>query len=439
MTISELKFRLLNILVSIFLVVLFFLPEFKMGLPLIHIFIVLLIAYVMLTINDKNIFPFLKFDNIKIALFAYIFITTITYVFYSTNTAELQDNYARLTGNRPAGLYFKVALNGFFAMLTFGFAYSYGKLIANRKSALEFIVAVIIYLCLINAVANIAQWVISTGGVVARYNFKPPFIPSQGTSVGFSILGFLLLLSTNVIKKKIYRLLFLFLLALSIVIIVTRQAQLSFVLIIIIYYMLKSEKFSLANVFKFTAVSLIFGVALYFLYTILDISDLFVEASSSDSVDFIVRFEAFTEAYRIFSEHPLLGVGYGLFSLYNQIFVLVAGELIFLASAHNGLVSIAAESGIVGLINMFILIYIIFNKMFKARTHLRVAKHEKFNFMNAIIAMILINTLGLFISNFFLFPPPSEYSYIGMSFITWLFIGVSVGFVKAEIQKRKNA
>jgi O-antigen ligase len=437
MTISSFKNKFYTLYIILYLIVLLFFPDFKIGLPLIHGMFLCLI--VLTALNIGSTFNLFKIDLVKLLLIVIILEATLTYILKSGSRNMLADNFSRVTGNRPNGLYFKVTLNGVFALLMFGFAYSYGKMIANYKMLLHSIIISIIFLCLINAVANIAQWVISTGGVIGRYNFKPPLVPSQGTSIGYSILGFLLLLSTDLIKKKIYKLLFLSLLALSILIIVTRQAQLSFGLILILYFTLKSERFSFVSIFKFFLVSLFLGGSFYSLYEFLDISDLFLQASDSDSVDFIVRLEAYTEAYRIFSEHIVFGVGYGLFSLYNQIFVKVAGEFVFLASAHNGLISIAAESGIVGVIIIFILIFIIIKKIFKARAKLLFLNHQKFNFVNAILAMVLINTISLFISNFFLFPPPSEYSYIGISFITWLFIGVSCGLVELETQGLKNA
>jgi O-antigen ligase len=387
-----------------------------------------------LNINDKNISQLLKFDNIKIIMLVYVFITTFTYFFYSKDIEEIEANYSRLTGNRPVGLYFKVALNSIFAILIFGFAYSYGILIATRKTTLDFIIKVLIYFFLINAIANISQWIISTGGVIGRYNFTPPLINSQGTSISCSILGFLLLLSTNVIKYKFYRILFLFVFAFSILIIVTRQAQLSFVIILILYNILKTGKISINFVIKFSTIMTILVVSFYFLFQKLNISDLFSEASNADSVDVIVRLEILSEAYRIFTEHAIFGVGYGFFSLYNQIYVFVAGEMVFLASAHNGLFSILSETGIFGLTLIFVLIYIIFNKIIKARAYLSNVRHEKHDLINLILSMMIIYTFNIFISNFFLFPPPSEYDYIGQCFIMWLLIGVTSGFLNSKNQ-----
>lgn len=59
------------------------------------------------------------------------------------------------------------------------------------------------------------------------------------------------------------------------------------------------------------------------------------------------RFEAWSEAWSIFLSSPVIGVGYRMHELY----------MTFTSSAHNGFLSILADTGIMGIIPVFYLIY----------------------------------------------------------------------------------
>lgn len=414
--------------VIIYLFILLFLPNVRIGLPLIHFFILGLLGLFFLFFNVNSILLFFKLDKINSIFLCIILVNLFTYIYKSSNSPILEENFLRVTGNKPDSLYSKVALNGFFSLIILLFAYNFGKLIGKSYLYTKRFIQAIICFAFINSLVNIFQWFIQTGGMIGRYNFDPLLIPSQGASIGFSILGFLYLYSTNeleLFKNKIIRNTLLSILAFSVIIIISRQAQISFIIILMLYKLFTLKKLSITTLVKLIGSLVVFVLALVFIYLQLDLSELFVNAANADSIDVIVRLESFNEATRIFYDNLILGVGYGMYSLYSQVQVYVAGELVFLASAHNGLASVFSEMGIVGVLLNGIFMIAIINEILKSRKMHRKNSSLLYKFINVILAYNIIGIISFFVSNYYLLPPSSEYIYMGITFIIWASIGVS--------------
>lgn len=140
--------------------------------------------------------------------------------------------------------------------------------------------------------------------------------------------------------------------------------------------------------------------------------------------DLLVRYNIFISALNIFKDNMLIGVGYGMFGGYNTTTVAVTSANVYLASPHNGIIAIITEMGIIGL---FINLLLAFN-IIKRMNYLKKQEYPNYQsrgkYIIAIFSFISVNLIAALISNYFLFPPASEYSYYGIASISWLLIGI---------------
>ena len=127
-----------------------------------------------------------------------------------------------------------------------------------------------------------------------------------------------------------------------------------------------------------------------------DVLTTWKQLNSFWSEDIQVRFETIVEALRIFYDNPIMGVGYGMYAGFNTSTITVGRTEVILGSAHNGLGSILAESGLVGLVIIVLLLFSIFKNISTRFT----IKRTNSLFLG-IKVYIIINVLSFFVSNFF--------------------------------------
>jgi O-antigen ligase len=392
--------------------------------PFHYLILVIVLMFSFINYYNKNLTEYFRFDAIKLLLLFLVFINLFNSLLRFDNINLLESNYRSITGNSPKNLYFKVMFNGTVALIFYYHAYNFGKILSYSSKLFLIFINIIIIICLINACANITEWFNVTGGIIGRYNFTPPLVPSNGVSISYSVLGFLMVYSVgnfiNWIRKLKYVLLLILLF--SILIIITRQAQITFLLILILYTILKKSEISILFIIKLFFGFLFIGGLIFFLYNYLNLTELFLESSSKDSIDYLVRIDAINEGLRIFDQNKLFGIGYGMYPLHTKSFFQVAGDLVVLLSPHNGFVSVICEMGIIGLICSFLLMGL------SVRIFL-IAKRQSFshlikrNFSIMLLSISIINIISFFISNFYLLPPPSEYEYFANSFFIWIATG----------------
>ena len=410
--------------VSVLSIGLFFFPNVFNIIPMYYILFIVMFLFSIFNIKNRNFRDYFFLDTIKTILLFLVFINLFNNITRIADISDIQENYRYITGNSPSNLYFKVAFNGFISLLFFFSAYNFGRMLSYSTDFFLYYINIIIIICLVNGCANIIQWIITTVGIIGRYNFIPPLVPFYGVSISYSILGFLLVYSVgqyiNWIRKV--KLVLLLALLLSIVIIMTRQAQVNFVLILLVFTFLKKSNISVFLIFKSTLLIVLIGGFIFTLYNYLDLTELFVDSSSTESVDFLVRVDAFNEGIRIFRKNTLIGVGYGMFPLHTTSFFPIAGEFIVLMSPHNGLVAMLSEMGIIGMISSLILMGFSIAIFIKAKKK-SLNNPLKFKFSSMILSITVISVISFFISNFYLLPPPSEYDYFANAFFMWSAIG----------------
>ncbi len=408
----------LNYLIALYLLLLFFFSDLAIGVPIISFFPILFIFYFLFNFDRYVYDVFLKFDSINTFFVVFFLYNIVVYIINYQYAEILELNYKSINSSKSNYVYIKTALNGLFSILIFFIAYNTGKYLKISKTSIYLFLKFLLILCLINSVSNIYTWFVSTGGVVGRYNFTPVLVPSQGVSVQYSILGFLILLSSgnNLIEKIQTRIIVLVIFFVSIIIIFSRQPQILFVAILVYYYYLNSDRHNRIKKIMYVILIPLVSFVIYSIYSILGLLDIFQQSLDSDSIDVLVRIASFNEALRIFFDNFFFGTGHGMFALYNELIIPVAGEQGVMTSPHNGLASCFSELGIIGLLCILFLLVTIYNLVFKYNS-------VKSSLLKMLMSMYFVYTLSLFISNFFLLPPPSEYIYYANAYVFWLLIG----------------
>ncbi len=424
-------------IVVVYIVILFFFPEKKIVIPLVHLFFFLILFFLYISKSGAFFFDNNKGDRFKKIIYIFIALNILSYITGVQNIPNLMDNYAGISGYRPVGLYWKVALNGIFSFAIYLFAYNFGRFIGRSREAFLYLLGVLVLLCTFNAIANIYEWLISTGGNISRYNFIPTLVPSQGISAGYSVIGFILVLSVGIHLKwmnRILRIGLLLILGVSVIIIVTRQAQVSLIAILILYYFFKVKKFSVKVILKFLIIIPLILFGFFKLYSNLGLSGLFYEAIDSQGYDYQVRLYAIHEAYRLFIENIFFGVGFGMYVLYSKASFYLGGEYHTLASTHNGLASVAAEMGVFGVVITILLMVSLIQMIYRTMKNFASSNHLLSDFVTAFLSINVIYMISFFFSNFYLLPPPSEYSYYAMAFIMWTGIGFCSLYYKENVK-----
>lgn len=405
---------------------LMFLSEYRFfGIPLPTI-ILSFIFCVVLFFNKQTKQLLLIKDNVKTILILILLTTIFSYFIGTENVEKIKQIYYTSSGERPNFLYLKISLNGVFFILLSFFFYSSGLALGKNEKNISIIIKSLVNLFTINALILIITWFIQTNGVLGRYNFDLIAVKSFGVNSLYSILGFLLLLSNKKNRKLVsFDKIKMGILLISILIIQTRLNQFLFIIMIIYYFKLMKIKISSIKkiIYFIFSVCFIF-IGLPFLLKSGSL-DIYTRIFTLEGIDFITRMAVIQSSLEIFKENFIFGVGYGFFSGYNTTPVYITGVSQVLMSPHNGLLAVLSESGLVGLLLNLILIKTILAKLKKNITTSSNINLHNNNYKVVFYSFLLFTSLSGFISSFILFPPPSEYSYYGISFVIWLFIGLS--------------
>jgi O-antigen ligase len=381
--------------------------------------------FILIFYKKKSIRSIFLKDKIKGLLALILLLTIITYFLNVGNIENVNQINFYNSGIKTNYLYLKMAMNGVFMILTGIFAISIGISYKGKEEAINRIIIFLINLISINALINIIAWSIQTGGVIGRYNFNLPIISSFGVNIQWSILGVILQLSIiKEIRKISLQTIKLAILFLSILIIVSRENQLMLVIILILYLYFSTRKIPKLMVVAFILIIIIS----FFNYAQSIFNGAFINTYQTmlnpQGEDLLVRYDILVSAFKIFKENIIFGIGYGMFAGYNKVTVAITGVNIYLGSIHNGIISILTEMGIVGLFVNIILAFRIIRRLNIVRKNESKGNHFQNKYIIAIFVFITVNIFLGLISNYFLLPPPSEFSYYGIAFVSWLLIGI---------------
>ena len=416
MTNKRVLFKFISVLIfcSVFLI-----EERIFGVPVVAVLTFYCGIYLVSSQYKRRLHRAGNFNGIKRMLLILLIYSVLTYIWNYRNNDLVISNYFANTGEYPSNLYIKMCLNGFLVILLSYYSFLIGSLINGDASLLQNILRLIVNFAFILALVNVCTWLVSTGGIVGRYNFTPILISSYGINILWSILGFLLLLA-DLDKFKVISLnsLKLLVFLLSIIIIMSRLNQLVFVVSVLLYYLQR-----LGGISKFKVIGLFIFVTIvpYIFLRRLSSQALssYTALLSFKNEDYLIRLSTISNSLKIFYDNLLTGVGYGMFNGYNTSHIIVQRTKVNLGSPHNGLISILAETGLIGLlVNIGLLRHVLRGVISSVKRYA-----HKYDFTVAIKVFIVVNIILLLVSNYFLLPPPSEYNYVGISIVSWLLIG----------------
>ena len=297
---KSLLYKVISILVFISI---FFIDKKMLGIPVIMLLVVFCLF--VLTFFRKSMISlgFFSKSKIKRTISQLLIFSIFTYIVKYVNVETIVQNYFYSTGEKPGFLYFKMCFNGIAVILLAYWSFSFGYSVKADLKMLNKIINLIINLTFFLALVNVITWVISTGGNLGRYNFKPLLILSYGTNIQWSILGFLLLLSKlENFSIKSLKGIKLLILGLSILIILSRLNQLLFLTSLLLYYYYVSEGLFTR---KFITISITFSILLFLspVFFGLDFMDSYYLLSISEGDDFQIRLATIFSSLNIFYNH----------------------------------------------------------------------------------------------------------------------------------------
>lgn len=399
----------------------------------IHLFLLPLIFITFLFPKKEISSKALEIDRVSRGILILGLWVFIGFLINARYASDVEQTYFYTSGNLVPFLYYKICLNGSLYFFIIYFAYRFGVVVSSDRNRIKNLILLVVILTSINSFANLCLWLIQTGGAIGRYNFDTPITGSPGISAQLSTIGFFLGLA--LLKyydrgaRKLLLLVMMLLLFSNIVIIFTRQSQVTFFIIGLFYYLI-SKKITFVRLFTLICLGTVVLTLFIGFITLSGNSDVYLSVNSTEATDVTIRFITISSAWDMFVNNPIFGIGFGMFSGHNKAAIYITGVETYLASPHNGFFAILAEVGVLGMIIYLIMNIIVLSVLNKTRKNLTdpFLKHLS----SLIFIMQLIWSLSFFISNSNLFGPPSEYSYMSMSFISWILIGIVIGSNKVK-------
>ena len=282
----------------------------------------------------------------------------------------------------------------------------------------------------VNAIITLSYWFSTTGGVFDRYNYRPPISGSNGIQLYYMVFAVLSAISlykfrmsfTTFKRKIIY--LCTFFCFLNMTTVIVREVWIIFIFTLFVRWFITSKK---SYFYKRAIAVLSFFLISFIVYNVLDqlniLSDIFSEDPNDSSNSTLIRLALIEDSLKLFFSNPYIGVGYGTFSLNTDLVVqLSGGGTVDVNSPHNGLILIAAELGIFGLISTFFICYSILKALRKTMT--RSDSKISRSISATIFSLFLLLSLDQLITNSFILPPPTERSAVQLSYLLWLYISV---------------
>lgn len=318
----------------------------------------------------------------------------------------------------------------------------------NGKKDLNTVTKVIILPILITAVLNLIEWVKASGGILggegitSRYNYVVTTGIGYGDTAQLFILGFLFtffrFITLEGKRNKILNIIFLIIIGMAVLSIQSRAAYIIFFFQLIILIFLTRNIFK--NKIKKSFKIILFLFSFFILYSIINatldsglissITEKMLDLQSRESLNKLL---VIIESFKIFTNNPIFGIGWGQFALHTTVEMMVVTNeysvtFVTVASPHHGLAQLLSETGITGTILAFLMSVFILRYNYYI---FKIQNNPKSKLFLGIILMISLTYISLqLISSSFLFPPPVQRPSIKLPFLYWFLIGYAFSFLK---------
>lgn len=369
-------------------------------------------------------------------LLLFFLLSLITYILNSGGSFADQKQFVESLQMKTDFLFIRLTLYGVFTLGSLLLLYKSISSLRLSCDDVEKVVTAIVYTGSLNAVVTNCYWIIKTGGNFGRYNYLPPLEQSQGIHTFYMSVTFLLalalwLVSTVPKQKRVVLLACMAVTGFSLVTVMSRQAWIMFVLSLLVYLLFMWR--SLSRRIKRRVSLLMMGilgagvVVVVFMYGG-DAQQYFSEVVGGSTRDdthgsVMMRFVLLRQAVSIFTDHLIIGVGYGHYPAYSTMPLLVSGAERFVSSPHNGILTLAAETGIIGLICCGGIFFYLTRETLDARRMALTAMER--SVASATASLLLIALVSQVISNSMIIPLPTERSMTQSAFLLWFLIAMA--------------
>jgi len=311
------------------------------------------------------------------------------------------------------------------------------------RADIEAVIRAIIALGTLNAIVTVVYWLAVTGGKFGRYNYVPPLEGSQGIHLHYMSLAFLLsfavmISGTQTTRQKVLLLTGMLAIGLSILTVLVRQGWILFIISLLITIGLLWKKLS-RNGRKIAALfATVFTlICLYFI--LFKFQDLFLEIITGSDIENrqgsgLMRLTLLLHGFELFKSHPIWGIGFGHYPAYSNVPIFGSGIETFVTSPHNGIVTIAAETGISGIASLFLICYYLLRECRLARANCTDSYLS--SIIAAVYSLLIVNVASQFISNSLIIPLPAERSMVQSSLVLWILFGIVTALRKEQRQAK---
>jgi O-antigen ligase len=382
-----------------------------------------------------------SFSRVELAL---IVIMCATLVTYAVRLSDFDQHIAFLQsrGFSTDFLFVRLSLYGMLTLLLIAGTF---HLTAHRLTSTDDIrraITVIVACGTLNATITLLAWLVHTGGVFDRYNFMPPLENSQGIHLDRMALTFLLAFAAwtsdaATRRQRVALLVGMVLTGLSIATVEVRLGWVTFVLTLILYMALSWKTLERKYRMGALTVLVVFVLGgLLFIFSQASTASMMYQqilAPSENSTtegDVAMRVILFLQGLSVFRDHFIFGVGYGHFSVYSNAPILVHGQWEIESSPHNGLIAIAAETGVLGLACTTWLCAGLLQICRRARRR----AHDSITLAlaNAVLSLVLVLLPLQTIANSSILPIAVERGVVQGVFVFWFLFGLTAASLKPK-------
>jgi O-antigen ligase len=379
--------------------------------------------------------------KIDLILIIFLILQLVTYIYNGLSSFDQQKKFIEETLKLSSdSIFLRLSFYGVATIIMLIGCYQFVVTSVKTQKDVKFLINLIIICGLINSIVTSVYWLVSTGGVFDRYNFIPPIELSQG--IHQNNMSILLVLSIAVLVggniRNYYKMFLLFTIimaTLSISTVMVRQGWVTTLLVLVLFLFLMrlkrgNEKNSNTSLISISTA--LFLIILIFNWSFIFelFGDIFNPIIVSDNTEgsWFLRFALIQNGFAVFLDHIALGVGYGHYSAYSIVPIYVTGEAVFVSSPHNGIVTIAAETGIFGLI-CFLLInyYLVRGVYFVYNNSLNLYASS---ISAAVFSLLVFVIITQFISNTYILPLPTERLVVQGALLYWILFGTILSMKK---------
>jgi O-antigen ligase len=321
-------------------------------------------------------------------------------------------------------------------------AFMGGFVLFNGKDDLLRVTWLLFFAFISTSVETLAKWIVTTGGIISRYNFDPPTGMGQGDTARSLILGFIitiLLIAYHKGAKRFILILSILLIFLSIIIIQSRASYIIFIIqfLLIVLLIVKFSQTKFSSLFSILLISAL--IVFFFIDTQIEsFSSIFNNISDNifniKSTELSNKLLIFQDGKKMFISNPFFGVGWGNFGLHTTALIEISSTWYNVSTPHNGIIQLLSETGLIGTIPalwisilVLIFIYLQYKQQRDARLKL---------FFGFLLIIFLTVIASQFIVSSYLFPSPTLRSSVRISFYHWFLIGYAYSFIKCKSTKR---